>query len=47
MQSIKCPMFVHNSAEIKNKIVDKSCRKVHILKFCCGNYKNCSLCKEV
>ncbi len=46
MHSIKCPKFVHNSAKINKRIVDKNCRKAHVLKVCCGNYKSCSLCKE-
>lgn len=46
MHSIKCPKLVHNSTKINSKIVDKNYRKVHVLKVCCGNYKNCSLCKE-
>nr|DAM04891.1 MAG TPA: hypothetical protein [Caudoviricetes sp.] len=46
MCEIKCPRFIHNSQKLRNEIVDKDIRQVYLLKFCCGNYKICNLCKE-
>jgi hypothetical protein len=46
MCKIKCPHFIHNSHKLRNKIVDKKSRKIHLIRFCCGNHAVCNLCKE-
>lgn len=43
---IKCPKFIGNSHKLRRKIEDKNIRIVYLLKFCCGNYNMCKLCKE-
>lgn len=45
MCKIKCPQFIKNSRKIRTKIVDKKCRKQHVLNFCCGKFTECKLCK--
>lgn len=50
-KEIKCPKFLsktngHFCYKLRSKIVDKKSRKVHLIKFCCGNYSKCKLCKE-
>lgn len=46
MCKIKYPHFIHNSQNLRNKIEDKNIRQVYLLKFCCGSYTICNLCKE-
>lgn len=46
MCKIKCPHFIHNSNKLRNRIVDRTLRKVHLLNVCCGNYSKCNVCKE-
>ena len=46
MCAIKCPKFINNSYKLRSRIVDKKFRRKHLLKFCCGNYAKCKLCKE-
>ena len=47
MCKIKCPHFIHKGHDLQNEIVDKKHRKMHLLNFCCGNYKECKFYKEV
>lgn len=46
MCAIKCPKFINNSHKILINIVDKECRKVHLLNVCCGKYEECKICKK-